>query len=313
MVEQIPNGSELDRAQSTLLQPLLFSEQKLQPPIPIGVRKIKDKIPPYLQKRPTQVLPVEVAVNKLKPQKVPKLTRRVILDDEEEREYEGLFFERRRKGHWFVIPPQEKIPLLSEPFHMNGARQALLNRQDKARPIPPTQEKIDMYLKDHPEEVTHLGVYEVAHDAQEIFTMAAWQYIRKMLIEDEIPSEKETDSLCYREVYLNDYGVIYDRKATEEDGRVAKTCGQVDIYGTLGDNQGVIIEFGSFSEEKELQVLRQYYGTKSLIEENNHNQSPPITTLIGSYYKDTDGVNIIHLKRPERYTPQLLLQEDPHV
>lgn len=279
------------------------SENSSMPPIPIGAEKISDLIPySKIRKNPQKILPVEAAVRKTRIKKAPQLTTRVIEEDGFEEEYEGLLFTYKRRPTWFIIPPEKKIPPLDEPFYLNGARSALARRQDKSRPIPPTPHEIRTYLEKHPDQNTHLRTYDVAHDAQEIFTLAAWHWLRNYFLEDEIPPDEITPSLCYREVYLNNYGVVYDRKPTADDGKVAVTCGQVDIYGTLPDNQGVIIDFGSFSRDKELQTLRQYHGMQAVIQETNHDQAPPMTTYIGEYFKDKEGVNIIHLKSSRNFS-----------
>ncbi len=311
---------EVDNLSSHLHDYLLFLPHKEKcspnPPLPIGAKRISTTLPSFINKKPENIPPVNEAIKQFKPKRKPKKTKRtVISEDGTQREYEGLLFTLKGDRKWFIIPPDKKIRPLENPYSLNGAREVLARRQVKARPVPPSPKKIEEFLDENPHYTTHPVMYEIQHEEQELFFMAAWYWIRQELLEKETPEEQKTSSttkqsfkeesppLCFRELYLNDYGVIYNREITKEDGKVARTCGQVDIFGVLSDSQGVIIDFGVHSEQKELQTLRQYHGMRAVIEENNHGRTPPITVLIGRHFRDEDGTNIVHLQRPQRFPP----------
>lgn len=287
------------------------------PPIPIAARKLEGaNMPKKLKKGPAVVPPLSIALQKFSPQGVPEVVSRMIHEEGEVREYEGLLINTKARQHWFIIPPEERVQPLDIPFAMNGARNELARRQVKSRPIPPSKETLDKFFDKYPQIRRHPQSDLVIHEAQELAFMAGWSWIRQILVDsgdnDEIavPTDDETQPLCFQEVYLNDYGVVYDRKVTEFDRKVGQTCGQVDIYGMLLDAQGVIIDFGSLDERKELQTLRQYQGMRAVIQESNHGKVPPITVLIGEYFRDGDGVNVVHLKKPEQYSPDVLFSQD---
>ncbi len=314
VIENIPVRAYLKVEDSSSTHPssLLFlhhQEKYLQnPPLPIGAKRISSTLPSFINRKPEKIPPVKEAIKQFKPRRRPQKTKRTLmLDDGITKEYEGLLFTLKGDRKWFIIPPDKKIQPLEKPYSLNGAREVLARRQVKARPVPPSPKKIEEFLDENPHYTTHPVMYEILHEEQELFFMAAWYWIRQELLENETPTDSslkdESPPLCFRELYLNDYGVIYNREVTREDGKVAKTCGQVDIFGVLPDSQGVIIDFGVHSEQKELQTLRQYHGIRAIIEENNHGQTPPITVLIGRHFRDEDGTNIVHLQRPQRFHP----------
>lgn len=315
VAENIPVRAYLQvgKPSSTHPDSLLFlphQERYLQnPPLPVGAKRISTTLPSFINKKPENIPPVKEAIKKFKPRRKPQKTKRtLVLDEGISKEYEGLLFTLKGDRKWFIIPPDKKIKPLEKPYSLNGAHEVLARRQVKARPVPPSPKKIEEFLDENPHYTTHPLMYEILHEEQELFFMAAWYWIRQELLDKETDDtasscRDESPPLCFRELYLNDYEVIYNREITKEDGKVAKTCGQVDIFGVLSDSQGVIIDFGVHSEQKELQTLRQYHGIRAVIEENNHGQTPPITVLIGRHFRDEDGTNIVHLQRPQRFHP----------
>jgi hypothetical protein len=184
--------------------------------------------------------------------------------------YTGILFKTRNQGDWFVLPPGQelKLPIMDEPYTLNGARKELQKRQ-----------RIN-----HAKHGT-----EAQHERNLHFFATNWDRLVDVFYAPQLPRQKRLKQ--FTEVDVNDF-VVNDLEADQQDSEnptIRRTAGKVDFLGTGPDGQIIIVEFGKKPGGKTKQLDRHAAAVEEVIRMKNHGEGNlNIATFIGIYERTSN-------------------------